>query len=657
MKKFALILLLILSQIDSAQTQTTTEIEEQVNSQQWLDLDSIKVKKYYKLAWTYSETNFQKSLDYSKKGFELAKQIGFKRFLYVFKVTDGTTYQNAGDLAASVLSLKDGLKYATDINYINGILTARSTLLNTYYLKGDYKSATDMAYENERLIKQYGDLKTLGTTYNIFAACFIEMKFYKKAIHYLQLYANESARYSEPEHQVTAYINIAQIYIEEKDYSNALLHINKAKKIVTKDFTQNTLNRIKSCEADLLKSQQKFEEADSIRQTLIKQGKAGEDPRFFSEQNRKMAVIFLNKNKIDSALHYALIAKDFSIKAQSLSEQTKNAETLFNIYKSMGNLSMALTELENLKFLSDSAINLSKQKDILDLQEKYESKLKEEENKKLVLEKKQKTKQLYFAILLGIAVISVIALIAYLIFKNKQKVEKLNLQITEQKDELEKRNLFKDELFSIISHDLRSPLTNLQTLLFIQDKGLTPKILEEHQIQIQQSLATTSEMLENLLVWSTKNLDADIKITEEDLAPIVYQAFKDVKIQAELKNVSLKINTPLDEAIVKVHSSKFLFCLRNILTNAIKFSNPDSDIHLTYSNGVLSIRDYGKGMQIDQLKALQEGKNKSSELGTNSEKGSGIGMRLVHQFCRAQHIQLKIESKINEGTVVYFQWE
>ena len=114
------------------------------------------------------------------------------------------------------------------------------------------------------------------------------------------------------------------------------------------------------------------------------------------------------------------------------------------------------------------------------------------------------------------------------------------------------------------------------------------------------------------------------------------------------------MNSAIDDVNVQVHYSKFLFCVRNILTNAIKFSNHDAEIWVDFNQNILSIQDFGKGMTKEQKNALEKGENKISLSGTNDEKGSGIGMRLVYQFAKAQNIDLKIETEINKGTVVKF---
>ncbi len=637
-----------------SQGQSIEELETEVNSSNWTDLDSIKVKKYYKLAWTFSQTNVDKSIAYSKKGFELAKQIGFDRFLYVLKVTDGTTYQLAGKMDESIQSLKEGLQYANNINYEKGILTARSTLLNTYYLKGDFKTASKLAYDNINYMKSIGNTAFIGDAYNIIAACYIEMKNHEKAIQYFELYANFSAKNNDPEAQAVAYINIFETLVKLKKIENAKQYLQKAKKLVNKSFTLSTLNSLKSSEADLLAAENKNTEAEMIRKSLVVEKNQSSNPRFISEQNRKMAIAFYDKNNLDSALYYALKAKALAENFSLLNEQIINAEILSNIYIAKGNFKEAYNQQINLKILSDSIMNLGIKKEFLDLQEKYETKIKDDKNKQLELEKTNKTKQLKLSILLGITVVSIISFFAFLMYKNKRKVEKLNAQITQQKIELEKSNLFKDELFSIISHDLRSPLTNLQTLLFIKNKGLSPKVLEAHNAQIQQSLSNTSALLENLLLWSTKNLETDINIKKEELLPIVIQAIQDVKIQSELKQVSINILQELDTIFVNVHYSKFLFCLRNVLSNAIKFSYSDSEITISFIENVLTIKDTGKGMSHQQKTALERGDNTIANYGTNEEKGTGIGMRLAFQFCKAQKIEMRIFSEEDKGTEVRF---
>lgn len=224
-------------------------------------------------------------------------------------------------------------------------------------------------------------------------------------------------------------------------------------------------------------------------------------------------------------------------------------------------------------------------------------------------------------------------------------------------EDLEKINQTKNRMFSIISHDLRAPIASIQSYLEILS---VMEIDHEDRKAIKGDLIlltqNTDMMLSNLLMWSKSQMEGivmDKKLINlaETVRPVV-EVFKPI---ANGKNVILSC---LIEPSLQVFADQDMLQLviRNILSNAIKFTHPGGtvDLKAVYGNETcqIIIKDTGTGMDELTKSAIFSVKGQSS-YGTKNEKGIGLGLGLSKDFTELQNGSLKFESKVGEGTTFF----
>lgn len=225
--------------------------------------------------------------------------------------------------------------------------------------------------------------------------------------------------------------------------------------------------------------------------------------------------------------------------------------------------------------------------------------------------------------------------------------------INVKKGELEHLNSEKDRLFSIIGHDLRSPLFSIQGFLEILNE---PNIEEEEKVEIQKQLldltTNTSNLLNNLLLWSSNNGKAasSQKIT---LQPTISEVVNLIEPQAYKKNISLNyIN--IEEPISVVADGDMLqVVVRNILGNAIKFTPPGGNIQLWCTKMdkhiEIHIQDNGIGIPKESQADVFSSKAKSTS-GTQNETGIGLGLVLCHDFMKSMGGDIRFTSQQGKGS-------
>lgn len=235
--------------------------------------------------------------------------------------------------------------------------------------------------------------------------------------------------------------------------------------------------------------------------------------------------------------------------------------------------------------------------------------------------------------------------------------------ITSQKNierQLLEVNAGKDKFFSIIAHDLRSPLNSLAGMLqLINDIGLTAR--ERHEVvnKLSGNLNNTTKLLEDLLTWARGQSGIlQFLPKEQILTDVTGQVFQLLEASGEAKQIKLVNNVASD---LEVSADEFMLStiLRNLVSNAIKFTLAGGHVEITavkLSNGFVEVKvmDSGIGIQPEQLDNLFDISKKVSRPGTNLEKGTGLGLILCKDFVERHGGQINVISQINSGSTFSF---
>ncbi len=250
-------------------------------------------------------------------------------------------------------------------------------------------------------------------------------------------------------------------------------------------------------------------------------------------------------------------------------------------------------------------------------------------------------------------------IIKYIGVKQDITEQKISQELLKQKEEkLVKLNNTKDMFFSIIAHDLKNPLGGLLSLSQLLLENHT-KYDDERKDKLftlmHESSKHTFELLENLLSWA-RSQKGEMKFNPKkvDLKSIILQNYNDVNNQALKKGITIQ-NNVLTDKIIFADVDMLNFIFRNILTNAIKFTNRNGNIKI-YSkvkNNSISvcIKDDGIGISDKALKKLFKIGCTSTNYGTEDEHGTGLGLILCEEFIKYHNGNIKVTSISGEGSV------
>lgn len=243
----------------------------------------------------------------------------------------------------------------------------------------------------------------------------------------------------------------------------------------------------------------------------------------------------------------------------------------------------------------------------------------------------------------------------------EEELARKNIEIENRKKELLDLNATKDKFFSIIAHDVRSPLGTI--ISFFEFLNSNVEELDKMEIvdlvkSIYASTDRLLKLLDNLLQWSRiQTGELQCKPETFDIRSVVLSNIDLLKMNAEKKGINLYSEID-NKTMVNADVNMINAVLRNLISNAIKFTGQQGSVWVSSkrTNGkiAVSVHDTGIGISKENLKKLFRIDLKHSTPGTEDEKGTGLGLNLCKEFVEKNGGRIKMESKPGEGTVITF---
>ncbi|MBD8070144.1 histidine kinase N-terminal 7TM domain-containing protein [Bacillus sp. PS06] len=234
-------------------------------------------------------------------------------------------------------------------------------------------------------------------------------------------------------------------------------------------------------------------------------------------------------------------------------------------------------------------------------------------------------------------------------------------RILSHSEQLKELNAFKDKMFTVIAHDIRDPLSILISLMEILKEDLN-QLDEKHDEvvhEMDKQIQNTFSLVENLLDWFRSQKGGMV------INPVVWNLSRTIErsIHLQQPKIELKrihvISTINQDTAVYADREMLELIIRNLLTNALKFTDMDGRIFINAkeegSKVIVSIQDTGKGIHPEQAKVLlQEHTYPISSTGTAGERGVGIGLSLCRDFVKLNGGDFWFESTPSQGSTFYF---
>jgi signal transduction histidine kinase len=522
-------------------------------------------------------------------------------------------------------------------------LLYRYGVMATY--AGDYSNAISALDETLKLTEQHpADILRARALLQTGLVYFFQQK-WDDALYFYQQALSVTEKLKNKVGISIAYNNIANIYQKQQQPKQAFEYYSKALKIQRELADSASMgNCLMNIATNHLEQNQLKEVSAPLNEALNIAKKIG-DNEIIALCYMHLGVLYSKTGEMNKAAGMLKSGEELSLNTGYEQVRQEILHTASNIFLQAGDYKLAYEYLKKSETLSDTLMN----RQMLEKTQEFEIRYKSKESESELALYKQKLKivhqqQTFLAVILLLLTILVVTLII-----NRKRSRLKNRKLKEL-------NETKDKLFSIISHDLKSPAiaqkVAIDAMIQRADKYDTETLMLLNAFN--NAAEAQLSLLQNLLNW------ANIQTGKMTFNPMLFNLSETIGKNLELydisaKNKNLEFVSDLPEnCMVQADRQMINTVFRNLLDNAVKFSKPDEIIHVAifchdrYTR--VSIIDQGVGMpqqQIDEL--LMEGKTTLKE-GTHGEKGSGLGLIICKELLEKHDSRLEIESSENKTT-------
>ncbi|WP_281636234.1 tetratricopeptide repeat-containing sensor histidine kinase [Flavobacterium marginilacus] len=449
-------------------------------------------------------------------------------------------------------------------------------------------------------------------------------------------------------------IGLGAIFLEERNFSKAIIcfqEIERSLKNNTFDYDRSSLiHDLGICFMEL----KKFDKAEKYLFKSVIMYQAKKNNSLLITSYMDIANLYYLQYKDNQAIPYFKKSYDLAKKTNNFDLKRKTAKNMSAVEENRGDYKQALIYRKESEKWKDSLNDQNKVWAVADYEKKYAVAQKQKQISVLKVENKLKETQrkTMFISTLGLLLILVGGVYMY-----AQKVKNAKI-ILIQKEKLDKLNATKDQLFSIVSHDLRSSVNALKTSNTKLTASLETKNYNELDHLLHQNSAIANgaySLLDNLLHWAllqTKQLY--FHKDSVHLHSIVQQIEYNYKPLLIDKSIIFE-NTVSKNNFIFVDLDSLKIILRNLLDNAIKFSPENGKISFYTAETKsgfcqLIIEDNGLGMTQNTINELLQDNDLLAKKSNSEIIGTGLGMQLCKQMIKKNEGTLAIESELGKGT-------
>jgi signal transduction histidine kinase/uncharacterized protein HemY len=473
---------------------------------------------------------------------------------------------------------------------------------------------------------------------------------YDKALAYQHKSLDYAIKHDDRKMLFGVYNNIGMLLGRKKDFEGALEALRKATDITLAGQNQKAQADIALNIGNVYREMHRYDSASSYLHTALHLYNQSGYKLGSTGTKNALADFFLMQKKYDSAMVYL---DSNLVDARQMNDHFllfDNYSMRFEILNAKGDYKAAAMLFDTLLNLKDSISNTEKAALIEQVKMGYEMDKKEAAITGLRSENSVKTTQ---RDILGI-VVGLCAFLIVITIYGLFNIRKKNRLLEERGQKLEELNHVKDKLFSVISHDLRGPVTSITAVLELLS---TMELDEDERKEIFRQLHTTTsatlETLDNLLMWGSSQL----KILNSVAEAVNLKEMTERTIQlynTGARHKSITIHNQVEETDVALFDRNQLeYILRNLVANAIKFSHQGQEVWITTetsgNRALLEVRDAGVGMNEEVRVTLFEATKKTSR-GTSGESGVGLGLLLIRDFLDKNNSSIDVSSEEGKGS-------
>lgn len=634
---------------------------------------TLEIGKIY-----YNWGQYDTSFIYFKRAFLKAEMINDKHLTSSALTYIGKYYRVNGNFEEAMNNFKKALDIARSTNDYNQIAFTLNTEGKYYIGEGNLLSALQCYQEAYSVSENVNDKLLLAEVCNHLGGIYLLNNQYQKSLdlHRKALLLRDSM--DNPEGKAKSYNNIGKAYLELNKPDSALLFFKQSLSLCEQTGYKKGLVKALTNLGKVLQKLNELNESEHyLLQAFAISNRAGYKLGI-AETSQSLGDFYKNKGSIEKAISFYKLSLT-CLQHLDFDELLRiNYQGLYECYNTNDDYKNALHFHELLLETEKKLLNVENQRQLAMLQIAYNFERKEKDNQ--VLRKDNELKEMTIkrkSTLLWLIVALLLSSILFCLYiynrfyskkKANQGLEDLNRKIINQNHtletlnkELNNANDEKDKIFSIIAHELRNPLYWFQNLAEVLSKKyhtMSPDKIQKTLSALDESSKNAFHLMDNLLHWSRSKLN---RITPKKSNFLIHSAIMETIGMYETilkhKDINLKLDIT-EKAIIHADEDLFNCIIRNLLTNAIKYTPANGTICImnfeNEKNHTIMVGDSGAGIPGYLVEKLFNSSEYVSIPGLMEEKGSGFGLKLCKEFVELHGGTIWLESQKDQGTQFFF---
>ncbi len=622
---------------------------------------------YLGLANHYNDTD-EKAMKYFSKALVIAKKTNKTKLLGELYYFIGSIYYLAySDENEALVNYNKSVQYSLIANNYRILGAVYSSLSNMFRISGSYEKALEFLYKSRDNYTLSGFQDGIawvnymtGTLYSTIGLFEEAEKSFKEA---LEIYLKLAAIDGNMNGVAICYDQLGVINTDMNNEELARNYNQDALNLHTQSGSKFGISNSLKYLARIEYFSENYDAALIYLDSSLTIKRTTNEQKGYASIYELFGLIFIENNEYSRAID----SLEMGLYHAHLNNQLKNImnmnKHLAKIYNSLGQYDKAYNYKSHEVSIADSIYNSNITRNMLQLETLYKIEQKEDQIKQLEQENFIQELSLFREtnlrnFLIGILfLLSIIIFMVVYLYRAKQRA---NIELAKSKKQVDEINATKDKFFSIISHDLRSPFNSilgLSNLLKENSRKYDADKMEKIISAIYKSSHASYALLNNLLEWS-RTQTGSIKFSPESfiLIDVVKDvmdllsnnaAQKDVHVSYETKSLSLYADKNMIHTI-----------LRNLVSNAIKYSKPGGRIQINYNQDdtqtLISVTDSGIGIDQASINRLFRIEDTYQIDGTAGEKGTGLGLIICKEFIDMHHGKIWVDSELGKGSTFHF---
>ncbi|HAA24062.1 MAG TPA: hypothetical protein DCR93_38410 [Cytophagales bacterium] len=617
------------------------------------------------------------SLYYAREAKTVAQAYGLDREYGMADVHIGFAYFTKGDNASATTSFQKAMKWGTQ-KEINEVLAyAHYGLGMTGGVTGNLMEAMEHYQNSQALFGSLEEGEMLLLITSNLGNLFYSQKDYATAYGYfLKAYQQQNELGVSSAH---ALLNLGTTAGALDSVAEGIVYLHQALEEFTEEnnqhriaWTKSVLGSMYRMTDSLAKAEVYYREAEALAHTFDGQ-------QILGICWTGLSLVYYQKGQLAEAYTYGQKGFEMATATQRAGLIGEAMRSLIEIQKARGNYADALDLAERRAKLNDSIVSNEnfratvRRESEFAAQHRVDSVTYAQQVERLAYQNRVRKQQWgLWAIGGGLFCCGLVILLQIRFSRLRQRsadeialknqmLQESNEEIEQQRDHLDKANSIKDRIFSVIAHDLRSPLNTLQSMLelFVLAPELDKQQRNEMIGQVGNRVNSLLYTLDNLLKWSITQMEGSLELQPQgiDLETIANETMEFHQDMSMHKGVTLAVDLPASLPMLWVDIDALRLVLRNLVGNALKFTSQSGKVSIlaetTGKHIKVLVTDTGVGMDADTRDGIF-GPGVTSKLGTNNEKGTGLGLVLSQEFIERSGGSIGVESALGIGSTFWF---